>query len=190
MSYIPYPVKSENDNHHPFYKRIVRASICGVLFAIPLSVAIPASPLLRLSQTQTNKKSLVPRMMTDFFFVNFLAAFSAYFVVSEYFITSDAAKEGFMPYLGPISAQIPAWNCLLASHMFYPGMWAVFNERTWKARRVEFVRLNTKCFFAFAPVHVPATIVLGLFAGVVLYPFKYMKQRKEGQSGEPTKVVT
>ncbi|RNF04195.1 uncharacterized protein Tco025E_08006 [Trypanosoma conorhini] len=161
---------------HSKFKLIVRTTICAVLFAVPFCVSIPSSPLLKLSQAQDAKKTLIPRMMSDFFYVNFIASGCAYYFLIEPRITNEKAKKGFMPYLGPLSAQVPGLSCLVLSHFFYPGMWAVFNERTWRERRREFVRLNTKCFFAYAPIHIPAAVAIGAGVGVVLYPFKFFKK--------------
>lgn len=161
------------------YRRVIRTVVCGLLFAVPLSVAIPMSPLLRLSQTQENKKSIVPRMMGDFFYVNFAASAAAYWRLVEPYIPNSKAREGFVPYLGPLTAQVPAMSCLFTSHLFYPGLWAIFNETTWQMRQREFWRLNIKCFFAFSPVHIPAVVGLGASVGVVMYPFKFLKLRKQ-----------
>ncbi|KAG5498746.1 hypothetical protein JKF63_03039 [Porcisia hertigi] len=161
------------------YRRVIRTVLCGVLFATPLCAAVPMSPLLKLSQTQENKRSIIPRMMSDFFYVNFFASATAYWLLVEPFIPNPRAREGFVPYLGPVTAEIPAVSCLFTSHLFYPGLWAIVNEPTWKLRRQEFVRLNAKCFFAFGPVHIPAAVGLGAAIGVVLYPFKYMKLRAQ-----------
>ncbi|AYU81052.1 hypothetical protein conserved [Leishmania donovani] len=193
MSYIPYPsaasrctttqtsgdARGDAFGEYATYRRVIRTVLCGVLFATPLCAAAPMSPLLKLSQTQENKKSIIPRMMSDFFYVNFLASTAAYWVLVEPFIPNPRAKEGFVPYLGPVTAEIPAVSCLFVSHLFYPGLWAIVNEPTWKLRRREFVRLNAKCFVAFGPVHVPAAVGLGMAVGVVLYPFKYMKLRAQ-----------
>ncbi|ESL08395.1 hypothetical protein TRSC58_03902 [Trypanosoma rangeli SC58] len=165
-----------NVGGHSRFKRIVRTTICAVLFAIPFCVSVSSSPLLKLSQAQDTKKTLIPRMMSDFFYVNFIASWCAYYFIIEPRITSEKAKRGFMPYLGPITAQVPGLSCLFVSHLFYPGMWAVFNERTWRERRREFVRLNTKCFFAYAPIHIPAAVAIGAGVGIVLYPFKFFKK--------------
>lgn len=196
MAYIAYPSAStgkaallsssggsQDDafKEYSTYRRVIRTVLCGVLFAAPLCVSIPMSPLLKLSQTQENRKSIIPRMMTDFFYVNFAASAAGYWLLVEPFITNLKAKEGFVPYLGPLTAQIPAMSCLVTSHLFYPGLWAVFNEQTWSLRRREFVRLNVKCFFAYGPLHVPAAVGLGAAIGLLLYPFKYVKlyqQRK------------
>lgn len=164
------------------YRRVVRTILCGALFAVPLCVSIPMSPLLKLSQTQDNKKSIVPRMMGDFFYVNFAASAAAYWFLVEPYIPNPKAKEGFMPYLGPLTAQIPAMGCLVTSHMFYPGMWAIFNETTWRMRRREFCRLNLKCFFAFAPLHIPAAVGLGAGVGLLMFPFKMLKMRRQHQA--------
>lgn len=196
MAYIAFPSASERKasslsssgsssaqgdafTEYSTYRRVVRTIICGALFAIPLCVSIPMSPLLKLSQTQENKKSIVPRMMSDFFYVNFAASAAAYWTLVEPYIPNPKAKEGFVPYLGPLTAQIPAFSCLVTSHLFYPGMWALFNEQTWKLRRREFVRMNLKCFFAFGPVHIPVIVGLGASIGLLLYPFKFMKMRSQ-----------
>ncbi|KAG5472470.1 hypothetical protein LSCM1_03869 [Leishmania martiniquensis] len=163
------------------YRRVIRTVLCGVLFATPLCVAIPMSPLLKLSQTQENKRAIIPRMMSDFFYVNFFASATAYWILVEPLIPNPRAKEGFVPYLGPLTAEVPAVSCLVTSHLFYPGVWAMVNEPTWKLRRREFVRLNIKCFFAFGPIHVPAALGLGAAVGVTLYPFKYTKLRAQLQ---------
>ncbi|KAL7702797.1 hypothetical protein N2W54_002477 [Lotmaria passim] len=177
---------SHADAFHEYstYRRVIRTVICGVLFAVPLSVSIPMSPLLKLSQTQENKKSIVPRMMSDFFYVNFAASTGAYWVLVEPYIANPKAKEGFVPYLGPLSAQIPAMSCLFTSHLFYPGLWAIFNEPTWALRRREFVRLNVKCFFAYGNIHIPAAVGLGACIGVLLYPFKLFKLRSQRHAEE------
>ncbi|CAJ1032021.1 hypothetical protein, conserved [Leishmania shawi] len=193
MPYIAYPsavsgstsaevscdAREDAFGEYAAYRRVIRTILCGVFFATPLCAAIPMSPLLKLSQTQENKKSIIPRMMSDFFYVNFFASAAAYWVLVEPFIPNPRAKEGFVPYLGPVTAEIPAVSCLLLSHLFYPGLWAIVNEPTWKLRRQEFVRLNTKCFLAFGPIHVPAAVGLGAAVGVTLYPFKYMKLRTQ-----------
>lgn len=186
MSYIQYPGASSRgdrpqgiraeDTYNPTYKKLIRTIICGVLFGLPMCVAIPNSPLLKLSQTQDNKKMLIPRMMSDFFYVNFIAAAASYWCFVEPFIPNPKGREGFMPYLGPVTAEIPALGCLITSHLFYPGMWAVFNELTWPVRRREFVRLNIKCFFAYANVHIPVVAAIGFGVGCSLYPFKASKQ--------------
>ncbi|KAG5473237.1 hypothetical protein CUR178_03157 [Leishmania enriettii] len=193
MPYIAYPsavswwstTRASSDaredafGQYATYRRVIRTLLCGILFATPLCAAIPLSPLLKLSQTQENKRSIIPRMMSDFFYVNFFASATAYWMLVEPFIPNRKAKEGFVPYLGPVTAEIPAVSCLLISHLFYPGLWAIVNEPTWQLRRREFVRLNVKCFVAFGPVHVPAAVGLGAAVGVVLYPFKYMKLRAQ-----------
>lgn len=198
MAYIAFPstpagkaasLSSSNSsgdafNEYSTYRRVIRTVICGALFAIPLCVSIPMSPLLKLSQTQENKKSIVPRMMSDFFYVNFAASAAAYWVLVEPYIPNPKAKEGFVPYLGPLTAQIPALSCLVGSHLFYPGMWALFNEQTWQLRRREFVRMNLKCFFAFGPIHIPAAVGLGASIGALLYPFKFMKLRSQRKAEE------
>ncbi|KPI82945.1 hypothetical protein ABL78_8040 [Leptomonas seymouri] len=192
MVYIAFPsassrgassLSSSGDNRsdvdpfheYPTYRRVIRIVICGLLFAVPLCVSIPMSPLLKLSQTQENRKSVVPRMMSDFFYVNFAASAAAYWLLVEPYISNPKAKEGFLPYLGPLTAQVPSMSCLVTSHLFYPGLWAIFNEPTWTLRRREFVRLNVKCFFAFGPIHIPVAVGLGTSIGLLLYPFKFMK---------------
>lgn len=192
MLYIAYPSaeKKSKMREDPFgdygiYRKIIRTLLCGILFAVPLCVAIPMSPLLRLSQTQDNKKNIIPRMMGDFFYVNFIASTAAYWFVVERFIPNPKAKEGFVPYLGPVTAEIPALSCLIVSHLFYPGLWAIVNEKTWTLRRHEFVRLNLKCFFAFGPTHIPAAVGLGAVVGLLLYPFKYAKQRSWAAQTSP-----
>ncbi|KAH9580088.1 hypothetical protein LSM04_007777 [Trypanosoma melophagium] len=187
MSYIEVPKKGNTLGeqkqqeavlvNHSTFKLIIRATICATLFAVPFCVSIPSSPLLKLSQTQDSKKTLIPRMMSDFFYVNFFASWCAYYFIIEPRIKNEKAKKGFMPYLGPITSQVPGLSCLVASHLFYPGMWAVFNERTWKERRREFFRLTTKCFFAYAPIHIPAAIAIGVGVGTILYPFKFFKRK-------------
>ncbi|KEG07552.1 hypothetical protein DQ04_09461020 [Trypanosoma grayi] len=186
MPYIELPSKGLLSVHqqqndvaaaHSTFKLIIRTTVCATLFAIPFCVSIPSSPLLKLSQTQDTKKTLIPRMMSDFFYVNFIASWCAYYFLVEPRITNEKAKKGFTPYLGPITAQVPGLSCLFASHLFYPGMWAVFNERTWKERRREYVRLTTKCFCAYAPIHVPAAVAVGGVVGLVLCPFKILKKR-------------
>ncbi|KPA83316.1 hypothetical protein ABB37_02977 [Leptomonas pyrrhocoris] len=159
------------------YRRVIRTIVCGLFFAVPLCVSIPLSPLLKLSLTQENKKSIVPRMISDFFYVNFAASAAAYWLLVEPFIPNPKAREGFLPYLGPLTAQVPAMSCLFTSHLFYPGLWAIYNEPTWALRRREFVRLNVKCFFAFGPIHIPSAVGLGVSIGLLLYPFKFMKLR-------------
>ncbi|KAK7199171.1 hypothetical protein NESM_000887000 [Novymonas esmeraldas] len=176
--------RSDAFGEYATYRRVIRTVLCGTLFAVPLCAAIPLSPLLKLSQTQENKKSIVPRMMSDFFYVNFIASAATYWALVEPRIPNPKAKEGFVPYLGPITAEIPATGCLVASHLFYPGLWAIVNEPTWTLRRQEFVRLNVKCFFAFGPVHVPAILALGAAVGAVLYPFKFMKLRAQHRHQE------
>ncbi|EPY25656.1 hypothetical protein STCU_00771 [Strigomonas culicis] len=196
MSYIPLPASRPRDAkhdsaQHPTYKKLIRTFICGAMFAVPLCVTIPNSPLLRLSQSESNKKSLIPRMMTDFLYVNFFASTVSYFFISERYITNQKALEGFMPYLGPLTAQVPGFSCLVVSHLFYPGMWAVFNELTWRERRREFVRLNTKCFFAFASVHVPVIVGLSALVGTFLYPYKLFKiygEKKEQAATHSTRL--
>lgn len=189
MSYISYPsaatprCKSDEAvdafGEYSTYRRLIRTVLCGVLFATPLCVTAPLSPLLKLSQTQENKKSIIPRMMSDFFYVNFIASAAAYWVLVEPFIPNPKGREGFLPYLGPLTAQIPALSCLVGSHLFYPGLWAIVNEPTWKLRRREFVRLNVKCFFAFGQVHVPVAVGLGAAVGLLLYPAKFLKLRAQ-----------
>ncbi|KAG8342085.1 hypothetical protein ERJ75_000728600 [Trypanosoma vivax] len=158
------------------FRRAVRTTVCATLFAVPFCVSIPSSPLLKLSQTQDAKKTLIPRMMSDFFYVNFLASGLSYYMLVEPKIANERARHGFMPWLGPVTAQVPALSCLVASHLFYPGMWALFNERTWRERLREFARLNTKCFFAYFPIHVPAAVAIGVAVGTILYPFKLCKK--------------
>lgn len=177
MSYIEYPSGRTGpaEGYHPTYKKLIRTIVCGALFGLPFCIAAPSSPLLKLSQTQDNKKALIPRMMSDFFYVNFIAAAASYWFLVEPFIPNPKGKDGFLPYLGPLTAQVPAAGCLVTSHLFYPGMWAVFNEVTWKLRRREFVRLNTKCFFAYANIHVPGAAAIGFGVGCCLYPFKMAK---------------
>lgn len=192
MSYIPLPSTKEKEKkdgreYHPAYKKLIRTFICGAMFAVPLCVAIPNSPLLRLSQSESNKKNLIPRMMTDFLYVNFFASTMSYYFITEPYITSQKALDGFMPYLGPLTAQVPGFSCLIVSHLFYPGMWAVFNELTWRERRREFVRLNTKCFFAFSTVHIPAIVGLSALVGTFLYPFKLFKMY--GEKNEKAKLT-
>lgn len=181
-SYIEYPTVRGADGNtyqNSLYKKLIRTCICGLLFSVPLSAAIPNSPLLKLSLSNDNKKTLVPRMMTEFLYVNFFASTVAYWCLIERHITNPRAREGFTPYLGPLTAMVPSFACLITSHLFYPGMWAIYMEPTWRARLREFVRLNTKCFFAFANVHIPGAIGLGIAVGCLLYPFKFFKLEKE-----------
>ncbi|RHW71929.1 hypothetical protein DPX39_060041900 [Trypanosoma brucei equiperdum] len=164
------------------FKRIIRTTICATVFAVPFCVSAPSSPLLKLSQTQDTKKTLIPRMMSDFFYVNFIASWLSYYYIIEPGVINEKAMHGFMPWLGPISAQVPGLSCLLASHLFYPGMWALFNERTWGERIREFVRLNTKCALAYSPIHLPAAVAIGSIIGIFFYPFKFFKKRSCGRA--------
>ncbi|CCW61588.1 unnamed protein product [Phytomonas sp. EM1] len=173
---IPETSEFYIDESYSTYRRLVRTIVCGSLFGLGFCIATPTSPLMRLSLTQENKKDLVPRMMRDFFYISFSASALTYWCVMEPSITNPKAKEGFMPYLGPLTAEIPALSCLVASHLYYPGIGALVNEVTWRERRKEFVRLNLKCFFAYAPVHVPATLLIGASLGLIIFPFKFMKQ--------------
>lgn len=166
--------------------KCVRCVICGIMFGLPLCTIAPLSPLLKLSLSKENKKMLVPRMMGDFFWVNSLASLLAYYN----FIEARAPHghmsgpcRGWLPYLGPLTALIPGFACLLASHTFYPGMWALFNEVTWSERRRVFCRLNIKCFIAFAPIHVPAVVAVSVVVGSVLFPFKMLKNRRYKSDG-------
>ncbi|CCW68115.1 unnamed protein product [Phytomonas sp. Hart1] len=163
-----------NENYFT-YRRLVRAIVCGFLFGLGFCVATPASPLMQLSLTEENKKGLIPRIMKDFFYLSFTASSLAYWCVVEPSITNPKAKEGFTPYLGPLTAEIPAFSCLVLSHLYYPGIGALVNETTWREKRREFMRLNLKCFFAYAPVHIPATLLIGATLGLIMYPFKLMK---------------
>lgn len=160
------------EDRHSTYRLLIRTVLCGALFAVPLCVIIPNSPLLRLWQTQDYKKALIPRMMSDFLYVNFIARTASDGQLVEPYVKNPAAKEGFLPYLRPLTAQVPGLSCLVVSHLFHPGMWALPNKVTWQSQRREFVRLNTECVFAFAPLRVPAAIGLGTAVGLVLYPFK------------------
>lgn len=186
MTYIPYPKWGQVPGPHestptaPQYstfKKLVRTVICGACFAIPFCVAIPTSPLMALTMNQEAKKQIIPRMMSDFAYVTFIGSTLGYWFGVEPFTPNPRAKDGFMPYLGPVTAEIPALSCLVASHLYFPGTWALINEANWKERRRVFVRLNAKCFFAFGPVHIPAALLIGVGVGVVLYPFKFFKLR-------------
>lgn len=177
MQYIDY-----NSNLHERagreymrLKQLFRVLFCGVLFAVPIAAMIPTSPLMRLSMTKNTQKAVMSRMMTDFFFVNFFASAVGYAVLVEPRLDKNVYGHKILPVLGPCSAQLPAACCLLFSHLFYPGAWAIINEMDHKTRRQVFLRLNLKCFFAFAPYHIPAAILLGCLGGCLLYPFKYFK---------------
>eukprot|EP00796_Vickermania_ingenoplastis_P005977 gene5977-4286_t len=163
---------------YAFIKRVMRATLCGLLFAVPIAAAVPTSPLMRLSMSKNNQKTILTRMMTDFFYVNFFASFVSYALFIETRLDTAVYGSGVLPVLGPLAAQIPGVACLVTSHLFYPGAWALINETTWKARRQTFLRLNLKCFFAFAPYHVPAVVSLGVVVGSLLYPFKYYKRSR------------
>lgn len=189
MSSITYPSRSATDDESeasavygaPLYKQIVRSFICGLAFGIPIAIVAPLSPLLRLSQTTDNKKALLPRMMKDYFIVNFCAGAMAYGLIVDPRVTNPLGREGLLPYLGPITAEVPALGCLVASHLFYPGLWALLNEVTWRDACRECVRLSIKCFFAFSSVHLPGAIGIGFLIGTIFYPFKWRKQVKEAQ---------
>lgn len=159
-------------------KQLFRVLLCGTLFAAPIAAIIPTSPLMRLSMTKNTQKAVMSRMMTDFFVVNFFASAIGYAMLVESRLDKSLYGHGILPVLGPLTAQIPAAFCLFCSHLFYPGAWAIINEIDNKQRRKVFFRLNTKCFFAFSPYHLPAAMLLGFFVGCFLYPFKYVKHSR------------
>lgn len=180
MQYINYNSNLPETAGHGYLrvKQLFRVLMCGLLFAIPIAAVIPTSPLMRLSMTKNTQKAVMSRMMTDFFVVNFLASAIGYTFFVETRLDKSVYGHGVLPVLGPLSAQIPAACCLIFSHLFYPGAWAIINETDRKAKRQVFFRLNLKCFFAFAPYHVPSAMLLGCLAGCFLYPFKYFKQSR------------
>lgn len=188
MRYIEYshPLSEGAANGYAYLKQALRIGICGLLFAVPISAAVPTSPLMRLSMSKNNQKAVMTRMMSDFFYVNFFASSIAYAVLIETRLDKQCYGGGILPALGPLSAQLPAVCCLCASHLFYPGAWAIINETTWKSRRQTFIRLNAKCFVAFAPYHIPALTLLGGVVGLLMFPFKYYKRsRFEKQIATP-----
>lgn len=180
MRYIEqsHRFSEEVANGYAFLKQLTRAGLCGLFFAVPLVAAIPISPLMRLSVTKNNQKAVMSRMIIDFFSLNFVAAALSYASFVETRLDKRIYGNGILPVLGPLSAQCPGMVCLCASHLFYPGAWAIINETTWKARRQMFVRLNVKCFLAFSPYHIPAAIAISAVIGTVLYPFKALKRSR------------
>lgn len=180
MRYIEYtqPLSEGAASGYAYLKQGLRIVICGLLFAVPISAAVPTSPLMRLSMSKNNQKAVMTRMMSDFFYVNFFASSFAYALLIESRLDKQLYGGGILPVIGPLSAQIPAVCCLFASHMFYPGAWAIINETTWKSRRQTFIRLNAKCFVAFAPYHIPALAFLGGVVGLLMFPFKYYKRSR------------
>jgi hypothetical protein len=55
-------------------------------------------------------------------------------------------------------------------------MWAIINERTWKMRIRECVRLAAKTMVAYAPYHVPVVVLIGCTFGLIMFPFKMAKR--------------
>jgi hypothetical protein len=162
------------------FKWCIRTSLVGVSYGLALGALATISPLVRLSLNENNFKQLAPRIMSDFFTVNFFASAASY----AWFIERNNAdnvhvKDGFLPYLGPVTAQIPSLSCLVVSHCFYPGMWAVFNERTWRDRCREGTRLSIKTLVAFSAWHVPGVMAVGFVVGCVVYPSKWSKLRRQ-----------
>lgn len=190
MRYIEYSkgLSAEGSSGYALVKKMIRICLCGLLFAVPLAAAIPTSPLMRLSMTKNNQKAVMTRMMSDFFYLNFFASTVAYTLFVEWGLRHTMYDGGVLPVLGPLTAQVPGFTCLFASHLFYPGAWALINETTWKARRESFIRLNAKCFVAFAPYHIPAITLLGTAVGTLLYPFKYYKRSRFDASREVHKA--
>lgn len=162
-------------------KWLCRLAVVGVFYGLPCAGLATLSPLIKLSLNAENYTQLAPRIMSDFFFVNAIAATIAY----NYFVERKArqvnpyVESGFLPYLGPITAQIPALACLVSSHAFFPGMWAVFNERSWHMRMKESLRLTAKTLIAFLPAHGPAVVGIGIGVGCLMAPFKIAKIRRE-----------
>lgn len=182
MQYIEAPSKSDTTSvvvaYPAWIRKACRSVACGFLFSVPFAAAIPTSPLMRLSMNKSNQKAVMTRMMTDFFYLTFFTSTMVYGVIVESLFSNPAYATGLLPTLGPITAMIPGVGCLIASHLFYPGAWAIINERTRRDRRVTFFRLNTKCFLAFAPIHVPATLLLSAGLGCSLYPLKLYKAHR------------
>lgn len=161
------------------FKWCLRSCIVGVTYGLAIGGLATLSPLVRLSLNDNNFKQLAPRIMSDFFTVNFLvgAASYAWFIERKH-KDNVHVRDGFLPYLGPVSAQVPSACCLVASHLFYPGMWAVFNERTWRDRIREGSRLSLKTLVAFSAWHVPGVVAIGVVLGGALYPSKWSKLRR------------
>lgn len=172
------------------FKWCIRTSIVGISYGLALGALATLSPLVRLSLNENNFKQLAPRIMSDFFSVNFVvgAASYAWFIERKH---SDNihVREGFLPYLGPLTAQIPSFSCLVASHCFYPGMWAVFNERNWRDRCREGTRLSIKTLFAFSAWHIPGVVAVGLVVGSVMYPSKWSKMRRQERDTQKTLTI-
>lgn len=166
------------------FKWLCRVCVAGLCFGAPLGAMSTVSPLIRLSLNNDNFKQLAPRITSDFFLVNFTASATAYAYFIDKPCDNPLAKNGFMPYLGPVTAQIPAMSCWVLSHCFFPGFWAIFNEKTLKTRVWEAARLSAKTWFAFAPYHGSAAVGVGAAVGLVMYPFKYAKRQ-----GVPAQAV-
>lgn len=160
------------------FKTCLRMVIVGTCFAIPIAGLSTMSPLIRLSLNQDNFKQLAPRVMGDFFCLSFTISAVTYGLTVERRLENPHAQRGFMPYLDPLAALKPALACWIGGHCFYPGMWAIYNERTWRARLRESSRLIIKTLVAFSPIHLPAALLLGIGVGVLMAPFKYLKKKK------------
>lgn len=161
------------------FKWCLRLSIVGAAYGLMLGGLATLSPLVRLSLNENNFKQLAPRVMSDFFTVNFFVGSASYaWFIERKHADNRHVRDGFLPYLGPITAQIPSVCCLLGSHCFYPGMWAVFNEKTWRDRCREGARLTCKTLVAFSSWHVPGVVGVGVVIGCAMFPSKWSKQRR------------
>jgi hypothetical protein len=169
------------------FRKVSRLMIVGCLYGAAFGIMAPASPLLRVSQTN-DITALIPRIMGDFFGVGFVSSTISYhFLVERYSKeTHSRAADGWLPWLGPATAIAPALTIWVAGHMFYPGQWILFCEPTWRTKMQEFVRLNSKCLLGYAYYHLPPTVGAGAAIGTVMYPYKRYKMKHKFSIDEPT----
>ena len=187
---MPYlelpPAEGDTDRWAPV-RKMSRLCVCGLLYGAAFAVMAPASPGLRVSQTQ-DITAIIPRIMTDFLGLNFFtAAFTYNYAIDKR--NKEMTAGGWLPWLGPISAFGPAFTCLVASHMFYPGQWALYCEPTWRTKLREFFRLNMKCLVAFSYYHVPPVAAMALVIGVLFYPYKYFRRKRLAERDATTRLL-
>ena len=164
---------TKDESSDSMIKVAFRCAVVAAFFSIPIGIASPMSPLLKAGQAMEEiaYRKLVPRITKDFMSVNFLAAYISYLVL----VDRAVGGNGWMPYLNPLTAQIPAMSCLIASHMFFPGQWIFIMEPSWKNKIRLSMRFFLKGTVAYSKVHVPVAVGLGGAVGLIFWPTRWKR---------------
>jgi hypothetical protein len=154
--------------------------MAGILFGVPLGVAAPSSPLMRLIINKDNFPKMAPKVSMQFSLGSAVVSALVYAVTVERGQDNRFALAGFLPYVSPPRGMLMTLSALVASHMWFPGIMAFIYEPPGKQFR-EYAKISVKCLVAYFPQHGAYAASVGLGIGFLLWPLMIYKDSKEAK---------